>query len=119
MVGPPVGPPPYPPPEYVFFRAKLRRALLGLSIPLQPELATRVRWIGEGELRIEMAGVWAGTKGKWKLVAISHWLKWLNDSHIEAWGSPPLLDLDLSRNDLTDEEFVWIVEELDKRAAIL
>ncbi|KAF4655946.1 hypothetical protein FOZ61_007277 [Perkinsus olseni] len=122
MVGPPVGPPPYPPPEYQYVDPsqwhQAGYVFPWMPIPF-PELATRVRWVGEGELRIEMAGVWAGTKGKWKLVAISHWLKWLNDSYIEAWECPPLLDLDLSRNDLTDEEFVWIVEELDKSAAIL
>lgn len=108
----------------------------GLNTSSQFESGTGVRWLGSGELKIEMAGAWAGTEGKWRFIAISRrisaavvmdhfldvdrWLEWLDASYLDTWpwGSPPLvLDMDLSRNDLTDEEFKWILLHLDRGPA--
>ncbi|EER07274.1 hypothetical protein Pmar_PMAR020433 [Perkinsus marinus ATCC 50983] len=92
----------------------------GLNTSSQFESGTGVRWLGSGELKIEMAGAWAGTEGKWRFIAINRWLEWLDASYLDTWpwGSPPLvLDMDLSRNDLTDEEFKWILLHLDRGPA--
>ncbi|KAF4662403.1 hypothetical protein FOL47_006253 [Perkinsus chesapeaki] len=144
---PPVLPPPFPPPEHQYLHNQYQQQqhpmgyyaapawfapppvvrfvpLLppGLSTPYEPALARRVRWVGADELRIEMAGVWAGLQGKWRATAMSHWLKWLMSQHLPCHPEEalkPLLDLDLSRNDLTDKEFEWMVEELEQCASIV